>query len=87
MWDDLLAGQVRQIMAEAFGMNETDLSDNPSQDALTRWTSLAHFVLLVGLEDHFNLSFTPDEMMSMTSLDRIVGVLGTRSLDGAGMPA
>jgi len=73
-----LTGQVRQIMADTFGVDETDLPDSPSQATFDRWTSLLHMVLLVALEEHFNVTFSMDEMTSMTSQDRVVEVLRTR---------
>ena len=85
MHDDNLIGQVRDIMAETFGIDETDLPDNPSQATFARWSSLLHMVLLVALEEHFNVTFAMDEMTSMTSLDRILDVI--RSKEGAGLAA
>jgi acyl carrier protein len=85
MHDDILTGQVRRIMADTFGSDEADLPDSPSQATFARWTSLLHMVLLVAFEDHFAVSFSMDEMTSMTSLDRILEVL--RSKEAVGLPA
>jgi acyl carrier protein len=85
MHDEILTGQVREIMAETFGIDETDLPDSPSQTTFARWTSILHMVLLVALEERFGVSFSLDEMTSMTSLDRIIDVLGTR--EAVGLPA
>jgi acyl carrier protein len=82
---DSVIRQVRQIMAETFGIDEDDLPDEPTQAALARWTSLLHMVLLVALEEHFGVSFSMHEMTSTTSLDEIVEVL--RGKAGVGMPA
>jgi acyl carrier protein len=75
MHDDSLIGQVRQIMAETFGVDEADLPESPSQANFDRWTSLQHMVLLVALEEHFALHFAMDEMTAVTSLDRVLDVL------------
>ena len=72
---DTLAGQVRQIMAETFSEDELDLPADISQATFGRWTSILHMVLLVALEEQFGVTFSMDEMTSMTSLDRIVDVL------------
>ncbi len=85
MHDDILLGQVRDIMAETFGIDETDLPDNPSQATFARWSSLLHMVLLVAIEEQFNVSLSMDEMTSMTSFERIVEVL--QSKEGAGLVA
>jgi acyl carrier protein len=85
MHDDILTGQIREVMAETFGVDDNDLPDSPSQATLARWTSLLHMVLLVALEERFGVSFTMDEMTSMTSLDTILDVL--RSKDAVAQPA
>jgi acyl carrier protein len=85
MDDDILTGQVRELMADTFGIDETDLPDGPSQATFARWTSLLHMVLLVAFEEHFAVSFSMDEMTSMTSMDRILQVLGSK--EALGLPA
>jgi acyl carrier protein len=79
MVDQTLAGQVRQIMADTFGVDAGELPETPSQSNYARWTSILHMVLLVALEEQFGIVLTMDEMTSMTSLDRIVDVLGSRA--------
>ena len=78
MHDQTLAEQVRQIMAETFAIDESDLPTSPSQANFARWTSILHMVLLVALEEHFEIMFSMDEMTSMTSLSRIVDVLNEK---------
>jgi acyl carrier protein len=85
MNDETLAGQIRQIMADTFGIDEDDLPDNPSHATVARWTSVLQMVLLVALEDQFQVSFSMSEMSSMTSLDQIVAVV--RQKTAAGRPA
>ena len=75
MKHDTLAGEVRQIMADTFSEDEADLPADISQATFARWTSILHMVLLVALEEQFGVTFSMDEMTSMTSLDRIVDVL------------
>ena len=85
MHDDILTRQVRDIMAETFGIDESDLPESPSQATLARWTSLSHMVLLVSFEDHFGVTFSMDEMTSMTSFDSILATL--RGKEASGQPA
>lgn len=85
MHDETLTRQIREIMAETFGLDETDLPDDVSQANFARWTSILHMVLLVALEEHFGVSFSMDEMTAMTSLERIADVL--HSKDAVGLPA
>ena len=73
-----LAEDVRQIMASTFRMEEGDLADDTSQAVCPRWTSLNHMMLLVALEERFGISFSMNEMLTMTSLPQIVDVLRQR---------
>ena len=70
-----LADTVRELMAESFGVDESELPDNINQQDYSRWTSLAHLTLLVALEERFGLSFSMSEMSSMTSPQLIMEVL------------
>lgn len=79
MHDETLDGQVRELMADTFGIEESDLPEMPSQATFARWTSVLHMVLLVALEQHFGIRLSMDEMSSMTSLDRILTVLRAKS--------
>ena len=85
MHDDSLITQIREIMADTFGTDEAELPASPSQATYARWTSVLHMVLLVALEEQFAVSFSMDEMTSMTSLEHILDVL--RSKEVVGLPA
>jgi acyl carrier protein len=85
MHDEILTAQVREIMADTFGIDESDLPGNASQATFARWTSVIHMVLLVAFEEHFGLTFSMDEMISMTSFDHVLDVL--RSKAALGLPA
>jgi acyl carrier protein len=85
MHDEKLSGQVRELMADTFGIDESDLPEAPSQATFARWTSILHMVLVAALEEHFGLRFSMDEMIGMTSFDQIITVLREKS--ALGLPA
>lgn len=62
-------------MAEALGVDESDIPDNARQEDFSPWTSLAQLTLIVALEEEFGLTFSISEMTSMNSLVTIVEVL------------
>ena len=70
--------QVRQIIADTMLVDESELPEPLSQDTCARWTSLYHLTLVVALEEHFALSFTTEEIVSMTSSEAIARVVDTR---------
>jgi acyl carrier protein len=75
MHDQTLTEQVRQIMADTFGIDQSELPDSASQANFARWTSILHMVLLVALEEQFEITLSMEEMTTMTSLERILDVL------------
>ena len=78
MDDVTLSDEIREIMADAWGVDESALPGNISQASYPPWTSFNQMILLVALEEHFGLPFTLDEMMAMSSLAQIVTVLRQR---------
>jgi acyl carrier protein len=79
--DQALRERVRELIATTLLMDPADLPDDASQETCPRWTSLYHMMLLTVLEDEFAVTFSLDEMTSLTSLPAIVKVLAAR---GAG---
>jgi acyl carrier protein len=71
---------VRDIVATTLRIPEPELPDNVSQDSCERWTSLRHMTLLMTLEDHFDMTFTMEEMTSMTSLPSILTTINQRAV-------
>ena len=43
------------------------------------WDSLKHMELIVAFEEGFGIEFEEDEMIEMTSLAKIIGILKSRS--------
>jgi acyl carrier protein len=74
-----LIEQVRETMADVFGLDETDLPADPSQTTLSAWTSLKHMLLMVGLEERFGVELSMDEMLAMKSQADIVRILHSRA--------
>lgn len=70
-----LRDRVRDLLATTFVMEPSELPDDASQKNCARWTSLYHMMLLVVLEEQFDVSFSMNEMTSMTSLAEILAVL------------
>jgi acyl carrier protein len=60
--------KLRQTLSAVLGVAETDLSDDSSPDSLPSWDSVTHLNLVVSLEEAFNVAFSPEETMELTSL-------------------
>jgi len=56
-------------------LNLDVVPDNISQLNCDKWDSLAHLTLVADLEEEFNVSFEPEEIMEMKSLEKIEEIL------------
>lgn len=74
--------QIREIMAETFALDESELPDDVSQQSCRRWTSLQHMTLMVALEEQFGVRLSMADMAAMKSMPQIVATL-TRYVETA----
>ena len=58
-------------MALVFLVDENEISDDISQSNFEKWESLQHLILIVDIESEFGVSFVPEEIVEMTSLELI----------------
>ncbi len=75
--DAEITDRVRDLIATTFVIDPEEITDDLAQQTCSRWTSLYHMMLMVVLEEHFGITFSVDEMTSMTSLAAIVTILKT----------
>jgi acyl carrier protein len=65
-----LKDRIIAVMKCVFDLAQID--ENASQQSIEKWDSLGHLNLIVALEEEFDVSFEPEEMITMTSLQLIV---------------
>ena len=58
---------LQEVFKSAFS-SEVNINENTSKENLPEWDSINHLNLVVELEDHFNIQFSPDEIESMKSI-------------------
>ena len=57
--------KLKNIFSEVFNVEISVINDKSSPDNIESWDSLKHTHLIVALEESFNISFVPDEMIEM----------------------
>ncbi len=72
-----VADQVREVLATVFGLDLASVPTSTSMSDLAAWDSLYHFTLVAALEDHFGITYTSDEIPTMTSVAAIVRTTAT----------
>lgn len=70
-----LSSRVRQLIADTFGMEESELPANVSQATVAGWTPATHSVLVSVLECSFSVSFSMSDVLKMTSLPVVCDAL------------
>jgi acyl carrier protein len=75
MQDNSLIESVRRIMADVFALDISSIPDNAEINELPNWDSGNHVVLVMALEEEFNLSFEVSEIEAMGSLPDILAII------------
>jgi acyl carrier protein len=68
--------KIKEIMKRVFNMDT--VSDEISQQNCDKWDSLNHLNLIIEIEEEFNVSFEPEEIAEMKSLEKIEGILNIK---------
>jgi len=63
--------KIKEIMARVFKIDISAIADDVHQKDIEAWDSLAHLNLILELESEFDVSFEPEEIKEMTSLNLI----------------
>lgn len=61
--------RIKRVLKRVFEMEE--VKDDLSQTTCMKWDSLSHLNLVVELEDEFGVSFEPEDIAEMKSLEAI----------------
>jgi acyl carrier protein len=71
--------RVFQTVSQVLGVPLEQVTEQSSPETVESWDSLKHMNLILALEEQFGVSFTDDEIMSMLSVELILGVLSART--------
>jgi acyl carrier protein len=61
--------RIKEVIKSTFELE--DVPDSISQNNCTTWDSMHHLMLVVALETEFGISFEPEDISYMSSLDAI----------------
>ena len=61
--------RIKQVIKDTFDLS--NVSDDISQKTCVEWDSMHHLQLVVAMETEFDISFEPEDIGSMKSLDEI----------------
>jgi acyl carrier protein len=64
--------KIKKIMSSVFMTGKESIPDTIRQENFEKWDSLKHLNLIIALEEHFNVTFEPAEIIDMTDLEKII---------------
>jgi acyl carrier protein len=64
--------RVVRAVSQIMGVPEQQVTDTSSADSLDSWDSLRHMNLMLALEEEFGVKFSDEQIMTMSSVKRIV---------------
>ena len=79
-----LKRQLKRIMAEAFRVDESTITEDSSTQNHVAWESLNHINLILGLEENFKIKLSDSEVMETLSFRSLVDVIASKLDKGEG---
>tara|TARA_B110000495_G_scaffold143373_1_gene126319 strand:+ start:96 stop:335 length:240 start_codon:yes stop_codon:yes gene_type:complete len=64
----MMSNQLYEIISKVMKISEASLMDTMGPESIENWTSFNGYVLLHELETGFNVKFTIDEVMHVTTI-------------------
>jgi acyl carrier protein len=72
---------LRQLMADVFGVGLDEIDASASIDSVESWDSLKHLNLVLALEERFGVSLTEHETVEILNYELILAVLGEHRVE------
>ncbi len=71
--------RLKRVLANVLGVDESNINDSTSPEAIEAWDSLKHMNIVVALEEEFGVQFTDEQIVEMLNYKLILYTL-TESL-------
>lgn len=72
--------QLAGTIARALQLPEEQVTISSSVETLEEWDSLAHLMVIMEVEQGFNVQFSTEEIPQLTSAQKLQDALGSRGL-------
>lgn len=67
----------KTLLAQSLGLAEDSIDAQTTLGNCPQWDSLAHFRLILGIEEQLGRKLNPMETVSVTSLDTVIALIAT----------
>jgi acyl carrier protein len=73
-----LENKIKQIMADIFFIEISEIDENTSPQSIDAWDSLGHMNLVTALEEELEISFDNDEVIEMLNFKLIMLIVSEK---------
>ena len=73
---DELVARLIEVAADVFGVPASALTADSSSETVEAWDSISHLNLMLAVEQTFDLRIEPEQMVELTSINRIAAAVG-----------
>lgn len=70
--------KVIEIVASTCGIDKSEITENSMVGDFPAWDSVGHLSILSSVEEAFDISFEPEEMMEMEDVKDIVNAVNAK---------
>ena len=67
--------RLKQVFKELFKIEPQDFREDLDVNSIGEWDSMNHLNLIIALEESFNVAFSTEEVIQMTSVKSIIEIL------------
>jgi acyl carrier protein len=75
-----LLEQIQAVFLVELGIPADDFSPALAYGAIPEWDSSSHMVIVLALEERFNIMFDPDEVVELSTVGRIEDALRAKGI-------
>ena len=74
----MIKNKIKEVLSEVLEIDISEITDDLNQENCLKWDSLQHLNIMVELEEVFELSFEPEEIADMITLEKIIETITSK---------
>ncbi|PCJ57054.1 MAG: hypothetical protein COA79_17135 [Planctomycetota bacterium] len=71
--------QLKEILANIFNIQKSDINEDSSPETIVAWDSLKHMQLIIMIEEALSITITPEEIAEMVDFKKIKEIILEKS--------
>ena len=71
---------LKEIFTRELGLKPDDFQDDLTYNSIPEWDSASHMSMILAVEEKFDLALESDDIVSMTSVGKILTILESKGV-------